>query len=143
VSGGLVYGQREAKVRIKKLLSSFTELNDTIECIINGVEQEVQLDDEQEYRIRLVLNELVMNIFKYSDADSVNVYADYCDMQLKIRLEDNGSGFESKKVMERNVKNENLLMCESGRGVFLVKVMADSLSYSEIGNAVAVTLKLG
>ncbi|BDF58143.1 serine/threonine protein kinase [Christensenellaceae bacterium] len=135
--------QRTGSVQIKKLLSSFSELSDTIESIIQGVQQETSLDDEQEYRIRLVLNELVMNIFKYSDADRVSVNADYCDTLLKIKLEDNGSGFESKKIIERDVKNDDLLMCESGRGVFLVKIMADSLQYSELGNAVAVTLKLG
>ncbi|MEA5004579.1 MAG: ATP-binding protein [Christensenella sp.] len=129
-------------MRINKLLSSFAELGDTIESIIAGVGQEMILNDEQEYKIRLVMNELVMNIFKYSDADKVSVCADYYDMQLKIQLEDNGSGFESKKITERNVQDENLLMCESGRGVFLVKIMADSLKYSEVGNAVAVTLKL-
>ncbi len=130
-------------MRINRLLSSFAELNDTIEFIINEVGQEAMLNDEQEYRIRLVMNELVMNIFKYSDADRVNICADYCDMKLKILLEDNGSGFESKNIMQRNVQDENLLMRESGRGVFLVKIIADSLNYSEIGNAVAVTLKLG
>ena len=130
-------------MQIKKLLNSFAELNDTIESIIAGVEQETRLDDEQEYRIRLVLNELVMNIFKYSDADRISIYANYCDMLLNIKLEDNGSGFESKKIIERDVKSDDLLMCESGRGVFLVKIMADSLQYSEIGNTVAVTLKLG
>ncbi|MEA4854475.1 MAG: ATP-binding protein [Christensenella sp.] len=130
-------------MHVKKFLYNFNELQDTIESIIYGVEQETQLDEEQQYRIRLVMSELVMNIFKYSEADTVSINAGYANHQLKIEFRDNGKGFESAPAMQRDVRSSDLLMCESGRGIFLVRSIADSLQYTKHGNGVVVTLRLG
>lgn len=121
---------------------SLNELNEVICSIIKGVEREKKLDDEQEYRIRLVLSELVVNIFKYSDANEVKLQAEYGKDELHIVLADDGSGFETGPVVSRNVTAGEFLMHESGRGVYLVKMMTDSFHYSESGNTVDVTLKL-
>ena len=127
---------------VRKKLFSLNELNEAIRSVIMGVEREKKLDDEQEYRIRLVLSELVVNIFKYSDANEVKLQAEYGKDGLHIILADNGSGFETGPVVSRNVTTEELLMHENGRGVYLVKMMTDSFHYSEAGNTVDVTLKL-
>ncbi|WP_066684063.1 ATP-binding protein [Christensenella intestinihominis] len=127
---------------VRKKLFSLNELNEAIRSVIMGVEREKKLDDEQAYRIRLVLSELVVNIFKYSDANEVKLQAEYGKDGLHIILADNGSGFETGPVVSRNVTTEELLMHENGRGVYLVKMMTDSFHYSEAGNTVDVTLKL-
>lgn len=127
---------------VSKRLFSLNELNEAIRPVIRGVEREKKLDDEQMYRIRLVLSELVVNIFKYSDANEVKLQAEYGKDRLHIVLADNGSGFETGPVVARNVTSGELLMHENGRGVYLVKMMTDSFHYSENGNTVDVTLKL-
>lgn len=127
---------------IKKKLFSLDELNETIVSVIAGVERERNLSEEQEYRIRLVMSELLVNIFKYSNADEVKLQAEYGQEGLHIVLADNGSGFESTPYVERNVTQQEFLMHENGRGVYLVRMMTDSLIYSEAGNTVDVTLKL-
>ena len=127
---------------IRKKLFSLNELNEAIASVISGVERERKLSEEQEYRIRLVLSELVVNIFKYSDADEVRLEAEHGPEGLHIALKDNGGGFESTPYVERNVTAQEFLMHENGRGVYLVRMMTDSLTYSESGNAVDVTLKL-
>ena len=53
-----------------------------------------------------------------------------------------GGGFETGPVLSRNVSSGEFLMRETGRGVFLVRMMTDSFHYSEAGNVVDVTLKL-
>lgn len=127
---------------IRKKLFGLDELNEAIASVITGVEREQALNEEQEYRIRLVMSELVVNIFKYSDANEVKLQAEYGPEGLHIMLMDDGCGFESTPYVERNVTQREYLMHESGRGVYLVRMMTDSLSYSEAGNAVDVTLKL-
>lgn len=127
---------------IRKKLFSLDELNETITSVITGVERERGLSEEQEYRIRLVMSELVINIFKYSDANEVKIRAEYGPDGLRILLRDNGTGFESAPYVERNVTRREFLLHENGRGVYLVRMMTDSLIYSEAGNAVDVTLKL-
>lgn len=127
---------------VRKKLFSLNELNEAIRSVIRGVEREKKLDDEQEYRIRLVLSELVVNIFKYSDANEVKLQAEYGKDGLHIVLADDGSGFETGPVVSRNVTTREFLMNENGRGVYLVKMMTDSFHYSESGNTVDVTLKL-
>ncbi|MEG2189011.1 MAG: ATP-binding protein [Christensenella sp.] len=127
---------------MRKRLIKLAELNETIGSVISGIQSEKQLNDEQMYRIRLVMSELVVNIFKYSDADEVKLSAEYGQNKLHIILMDNGSGFESKTVLEQNITERELLMRENGRGVFIVRKMTDSLRYSMTGNTVDVTLKL-
>ncbi|MEG2624899.1 MAG: ATP-binding protein [Christensenella sp.] len=127
---------------MRKRLIKLAELNETIGSVISGIQSEKQLNDEQMYRIRLVMSELVVNIFKYSDADEVKLSAEYDQNKLHIILMDNGSGFESKAILEQNITERELLMRENGRGVFIVRKMTDSLRYSMTGNTVDVTLKL-
>ncbi|MEG0257051.1 MAG: ATP-binding protein [Christensenella sp.] len=127
---------------MRKRLIKLAELNETIGSVISGIQSEKQLNDEQMYRIRLVMSELVVNIFKYSDADEVKLSAEYAQNKLHIILMDNGSGFESKAILEQNITERELLMRENGRGVFIVRKMTDSLRYSMTGNTVDVTLKL-
>ena len=94
---------------VSKRLFSLNELNEAIRSVIRGVEREKKLDDEQMYRIRLVLSELVVNIFKYSDANEVKLQAEYGKDRLHIVLADNGSGFETGPVVARNVTSGELL----------------------------------
>ena len=89
---------------IRKRLFSLDELNDAVKSVILGIEEEKHLNDEQMYRIRLILSELVMNIFKYSDAKEVRLSAEYKQNKLHIVLADDGSGFEAGSVIRRDIK---------------------------------------
>ena len=128
---------------IRKRLFSLDELNDAVKSVILGIEEEKHLNDEQMYRIRLILSELVMNIFKYSDAKEVRLSAEYKQNKLHIVLAGDGSGFEAGSVIRRDIKQQEVLLKENGRGVYLVRMMTDTLRYSEAGNEVDVTLTLG
>lgn len=128
---------------IRKRLFSLDELNDAVKSVILGIEEEKHLNDEQMYRIRLIMSELVMNIFKYSDAKEVRLSAEYKQNKLHIVLADDGSGFEAGSVIRRDIKQQEVLLKENGRGVYLVRMMTDTLRYSEAGNEVDVTLTLG
>ncbi len=128
---------------IRKRLFSLDELNDAVKSVISGIEQEKHLNDEQMYRIRLIMSELVMNIFKYSDAKEVRLSAEYKQNKLHIVLADDGSGFEAGSVIRRDIKQQEVLLKENGRGVYLVRMMTDTIRYSEAGNEVDVTLTLG
>ncbi|MEG0784822.1 MAG: hypothetical protein RR389_05300 [Christensenella sp.] len=68
---------------VRKRLIKLAELNETIGSVISGIQSEKQLNDEQMYRIRLVMSELVVNIFKYSDADEVKLSAEYNHNKLQ------------------------------------------------------------
>lgn len=110
--------------------------------MIRAVSQSYSLNDENEYRIRLVSNELLNNIVRHSDADQIELSADLVSGVLRIVIDDNGRGFQYADLMQQDVTQGDCLLQESGRGIFLVRTVSDSFTYNDTGNSVEVVLNL-
>lgn len=113
-----------------------------IDAVVRAVAECHALNDENEYRIRLVSNELLNNIVNHSDADHIEISADLVSGVLRLVIDDNGQGFRYAEIMKQDVTGENCLFQESGRGIFLVRTVSDSFRYNELGNSVEVVLNL-
>lgn len=127
---------------LKKVQIDFGKMNHVVDSLVKVVRGQIAIDEEHEYKIRLVSKELLTNILTYSEADDIVLTADLDKGMLTITIEDNGKGFGYKAVMNKDVAAKDQLMKENGRGVFLVRMMSDGLKFNEKGNLVKVTLKL-
>jgi len=63
----------------------------------------------------------------------------FVDNELSIIVEDEGEGFDPRKIPDPT-KPENIEEC-NGRGVYLMNHLADEIRYSEKGNVVTMTFK--
>ncbi len=127
---------------LKKVQIDFAKMNSVVDSLVGVVRGKIAIDEENEYKIRLVSKELLTNILSYSDAKDIILSAALEKGMLTITIEDNGTGFSYGEVLERDVAGGDYLMRENGRGVYLVRMMSDGLWFNEKGNAVTVSLKL-
>lgn len=118
------------------------KINVAADALITAIREKAHINDEIEYKIRLIVKELLTNVLSYSDADRVTINAAVDGAKLILTIEDNGSGFKYAEIMERDVTGDDFLMCEGGRGIFLVRMMSDSVCFNDKGNRVQVGLSL-
>jgi serine/threonine-protein kinase RsbW len=69
----------------------------------------------------------------------VDIEIRYASNELKVSISDEGEGFNPENVPDPTIP-ENLEEL-NGRGVYIMKKLADEISYSEKGNAVTMTFK--
>lgn len=119
-----------------------TSSSAVIESLISEVANRFNLNDENEFRIRLVSNELLNNIVKHSDADHIEISADLVSGVLRLIIDDDGRGFRYADLMQQDVTQGDSLWRDSGRGIYLVRTVSDSFRYNETGNSVEVVLNL-
>lgn len=129
-------------MRLVKTIQSLNERNVIINVLVNLLREEVKMDEEQEYRVRLVVNELLVNIFQYSCPHKVSMTMDYHDHMLTLVFLNDGKGFAYEEVLKKSIDDPDCIMSEGGRGVALVRGMSDFLEYGSEGKKVKVGLKL-
>ncbi|WP_294956087.1 ATP-binding protein [Sulfurovum sp.] len=91
-----------------------------------GVCTKYGLNDELCYRVRLVTEELVTNMFKYTEAQQFDLKIHY-SKQIEIDLEYLSDSFDLT-VKKPDLKNI-LKIKEGGFGLFLVESMTKTFSY--------------
>lgn len=114
----------------------------TKEIILYGLSELKQIIDkvikelnvcEYYFDIRLILTEGLSNAFKHGNKGCVSkpIYLRYChegDM-LKFEIEDSGMGFQENYIL--NEFNEEDLLSESGRGLFIIKSLVDKIDINK------------
>jgi serine/threonine-protein kinase RsbW len=70
---------------------------------------------------------------------SVNVEIGFVKNELKIKITDEGVGFEPEKVPDPTIPEHREEL--NGRGVFLMSKLADKIKFSKRGNTVTMTFK--
>lgn len=122
----------------KYKISDLNEIKIVIEDLIYGVKSNFDISEEQDYRIKLVMNELLSNCFKYASADNehpVQVDARLHDNHLLLAVLDMGDGFKHNENILDNIEiDDNSLLKEGGRGLLLVSSIASMLKYNRKGN---------
>lgn len=119
------------------LKSSFDVLDslvdDTMHFFMAGIP-----DEELVYNIVLVATELVTNAIEHGNASDENkqVFVDfaYDQKEAALAVRDEGPGFDPKEV--ENPLNQEQLLAEGGRGIFLVEQIADRVEYKDRGKTV-------
>ena len=130
----------------KYVLTSIEDIKTATRGILAGAGRNTALSDEKKYEITLVLNELLVNCFKYtrpSSASPVVLSTNISDGKLVIRVKDNGGGFEYETCVDDiQTPDGDALYKERGRGLMLVKALCQDIRYNGNGNSVEVKIVL-
>ncbi len=103
-----------------------------IEEFLKSVNKKAKLDDGTFYRLFVSTTEAVNNgIIHGNKSDPRKKVCVTCEVNtdvLIVRVKDQGNGFDPAAVP--NPLDEQNLMKESGRGIFLIRSMMDKVDYS-------------
>jgi serine/threonine-protein kinase RsbW len=112
---------------------------------LEEVENTFTMSDDVKARLMLVLSEALTNAILHGNKlepdklAKVEVWTENNE-KLCVKVEDEGSGFEPDKLPDP-LKEDNLLK-PSGRGVYLMREYADSVSYNDKGNILQISFTL-
>lgn len=126
-------------------LPSSYEALEQLEPFINELQQWVSFSDEDQNRIMLALSEAVNNAIVHGndlqEDKTVTITASHQDRQLSISVMDEGKGFNPESIP--NPLEEQNLLNEGGRGVYLMKQYADNVTFTQNGSKVTMNFKIG
>jgi serine/threonine-protein kinase RsbW len=115
-----------------------------IEKFLQQLNKSIKIDDGTMYRLLVSCTEAVNNaIIHGNNSDphkKVTVHCLVDKQSLTIRVKDEGKGFDPKKLQDPREK-KNLLK-ESGRGVFLMRSLMDSVAIKKMKHGLVVEMKV-
>lgn len=107
-----------------------------IEEYIDTVRNDFQIDDSIYGNIHLAVVEAVTNAIVHGNKldENKDVYFETKkeDTKIKFIVKDEGKGFDSNKIPDPTLPENREKI--SGRGVFLIKNLADEVTFSEDGS---------
>ncbi|RLD25205.1 MAG: ATP-binding protein [Bacteroidetes bacterium] len=109
-----------------------------IESFIDNAKEKFQLNDDIYGNIMISVTESVNNAIKHGNQNitskNVSISLMLNESQLKFRIEDEGVGFDYHNLPDPTAP-ENIEK-PGGRGIFLMKHLADEVTFSENGSVV-------
>jgi len=109
-----------------------------IESFIDNAKEKFQFNDDIYGNIMISVTESVNNAIKHGNKNvtskNVSISLLLNESQLKFRIEDEGSGFDYHNLPDPTAP-ENIEK-PGGRGIFLMKHLADEVVFSENGSVV-------
>lgn len=127
------------KLHIESMISKIREVEKAIDIITveNGVKQ------ESYGKILIATLEAVNNAIIHGNRSDEKKFVDVEftieKNNLKVKVTDEGGGFRPKEVPDPT--NPENLEEINGRGVFLMKKLADEIEFNRKGNSVKMTFK--
>ena len=114
-----------------------------IENAIDEIAGAIGVNQDNYGKILVAALEAVNNAIVHGNKSSTNKLVDveieFDENQIKITVTDEGEGFDPKKIPDPTMP-ENIEEL-SGRGVFLMTKLADSITFNEKGNSVTMFFK--
>ena len=93
-------------------------------------------------KLRIAVSEALANAIHYGNQDqigkSVKVRASVDAWDVTVRVTDEGSGFDPERVPDPTLPAE--LESPTGRGIFLLRQLADEVTFNEKGNSVTIVI---
>lgn len=129
----------------KNVLTVIDDIKPSVKKVLSCVEKCKNLNEERRYEIELVLNELLVNSFRYakpSDSEPVILASGVENGKLFISVTDGGGGFEYKTNCDGSSEDSVALYRERGRGLTLVRAFCEEIRYNIKGNSVEVEIAL-
>jgi serine/threonine-protein kinase RsbW len=115
-----------------------------IEQFLQQVNKKLNMDDGTMYRLLVSCTEAVNNAIIHGNKSdpnkSVTVRCIVEKQSLTIRVKDEGRGFDPGKLQDPREKKN--LMKESGRGVFLIRSLMDSITVKRLKSGSVVEMKV-
>jgi serine/threonine-protein kinase RsbW len=114
-----------------------------VEKTIDEVTNELGISQDSYGKIMVSTMEGVNNAILHGNHSEpekiVDIEIEFKDNILKIKITDEGRGFQPEEVPDPTVP-ENIELL-SGRGIFLMSHLADKIKFSKKGNTVTMTFK--
>ena len=116
----------------------------TIRDFLANLSDTVYLNEEMEFKIKIIVGELVTNCFKHDEQNSwVRFMAKPRGHFISIVLMEDGIGFDVSAALRSCVLGgETASLCENGRGLYIVSTLSDVLRYNRKGNIIAIHVNL-
>lgn len=126
------------------LNNSFNELAQMGD-FIKQISSELSIDEKTTKKIRLAVEEIVVNIMNYAYPEGtegkIDIVAEGNDDLLKLVITDSGFAFEPTKIATADTTLSAEDRKIGGLGFFLVRKMMDSVNYEHIDGKNVLTLK--
>jgi serine/threonine-protein kinase RsbW len=125
---------------MKKSISILSKLENIchVEKLVDEISEDCKLSSDLYGKVLIATIEAVNNSIvhgnKFDDSKSVDVSVQINDSSLHIYVKDQGSGFNYENVPDPT-KPENIENI-SGRGVFLMRNLADAINFYSNGSQV-------
>lgn len=131
------------QVREMEFLSLPENIN-IIEAFVEDLKTELHLTEEMEANILVALSEAVNNAIFHGNqmnpSKKVRMKMEKGDNVLTFTVEDEGPGFDPQSVKDPTAP-ENIDK-PAGRGIFLIRNLADNVEYADSGRKVKITFNL-
>jgi serine/threonine-protein kinase RsbW len=135
--------QQRPKIYELSLESTPREIG-KVENFLKKINRLARLSDECFYKLFISSTEAVTNAIvhgnKSDPAKKVSVRAEIDNKLIVVCIKDEGQGFDPKSV-PNPLENNNILK-DNGRGVFLIKELMDSVEYVTDPSGTCVWMKL-
>lgn len=116
-----------------------------VENLIDDLAEQLNLGDEVYGNISVSVIEAVSNAIQHGNNNDVTkiVYFNYVitDNELSFRIEDEGKGFDLDSVPDPTLP-ENIESFK-GRGIFLIRNLADKVIFENRGAVIVIKFKIG
>jgi len=133
--------------KCKYTINDKADIKSVIEYLVRDVKATHVLSEAKEFEVKLVMNELLSNCFKYCKiCPEAPVIVEYRvkDKSLNVIVSDCGTGFDVDATHYKafdTAATENLY-AENGRGLFLADQLTSALTFNEEGNQVTAVMDL-
>jgi len=115
-----------------------------VDVIIEQLNSEFQINDDINGRLMMALHEAITNAIihgnKLDPKKSVEIYANSENGILSIKVIDQGKGFNPDALPDP--LDEANLLKSGGRGVFLIRQFADTVTFNETGTEITISYNL-
>ena len=115
-----------------------------VEELIETLEKKFNLPEDVYGNMMICITEAVNNAIKHGNendpAKTVTLDVKKQENKITVQVSDEGDGFDTSELPDP-LASENLLK-NSGRGVFIMKQMADEINYLNNGSTVELTFQL-
>jgi len=117
--------------------SDVTELK-KVENFLIDIFKKCDIEIKYFNKIYLCISEAVLNAIKHGNNHDLKKHVSIsvdCNLNdFKVQIEDEGDGFDLRKVKDpTNIDN---IRNESGRGIFIIRKLSNTIEYNEKGNRI-------
>jgi len=115
-----------------------------VESLIDEIDIKHDLGEEKYGKISLAVIEAVENGIKHGNKLDPESYLDLSyrisDREVGFVIKDEGEGFDHKKINDPT--SIKMKVQEKGRGIYIMKILADEINFNNCGNEVELKFKL-
>lgn len=123
--------------------TDLTRVGEVVETVLECCRIAGPLAARHRFRIRTVAAEAISNAINYGNrhdvARMVTVEIGVTSDHVRLGVADEGDGFDPTEVRELSLEHD-CHQATSGRGLFLIRRLADQVSFNERGNTIWVTI---